>query len=91
VTVILLGVCAPMAGFPQGQPASVCDTVRALQEEISEQGQQIVRMRQRYTEKHPEMQRARARLAEAEMALAAERAKAASQGLDCSATESKPG
>lgn len=83
VAVILLGACLPMAGFSQGQPSSVCDTIKQLHRRYAELHQQFAQLQLRYTEQHPDVQAASLRLASLEGALAAEKARAKSQGLAC--------
>ena len=90
------GIIGPRANIthenirqPNGR-SYACPTVQALDREVRALREHIAWMRQRYAEEHPDVQRARVRLAEAQVALAAERAKAASQALDCSATDATP-
>jgi uncharacterized protein involved in exopolysaccharide biosynthesis len=88
VAFIFLGVCLPMAGFSQGQPSqgqplSVCDTIKQLHGRYAEARQQLAQLQRRYTETHPDVVATYERLASLEGTLAAEKARAASQGLDC--------
>jgi hypothetical protein len=88
VTVVLLGTCLPVAGFSQGQPSSVCDTIKLLHRLYGPLQKQVAQLQARHHERNekqlePDLQAASQRLASLEATLAAEKARAASQGLGC--------
>jgi hypothetical protein len=89
------GIVAPrpnvtQPNIPQPNLSYACNELRVLGIERRFLGEQILQLQERYTEQHPAMQALRVRLSTADVALVTERARAASQGIYCSATESKP-
>ena len=97
------GIVAPRANVTQPnipQPnghSFACAQFQAATERVREQrervSEQIMRLREteQHPEQHPDMQALSVSLASAEVALAEARTRAASQGLNCSATYSNLG
>ena len=79
--ILLVGL--PMAGLSQGQPSSVCDTIKQLHRRYAALPDQRVQLQRRHTENHPDAQAVLEQLASLEATLATEKTRAASQGLDC--------
>jgi uncharacterized protein involved in exopolysaccharide biosynthesis len=87
VLVLIALVCVDELAL--AQPASTtCDTIGQLNGRADEYRQQLSKLRDRYTEDHPDVVRLRRALANVETTLADENERARSQGVVCDRSES---
>src|SRR5262245_17066774 len=87
---IILGACLPMAALSQQQSIPLCNAIRLLEREREAHEADIAYLKSRFPDKQVAIASTQTNLDAIMRSLTTAKAKAASQGLDCTTSDTPP-